>query len=225
MINKLTSTIILTLCASTYAQVETLDINTVEDEGPPENKTRKDMGDRLGLGYLYHKFDYDEVYGDVPDVINMTEVGFWFSQVHWATTGFMRGFYQDNKIESNPRCFGEYYLMKTNQYVYTFQYNPFDSFFESAFPMIYMTYMLFFMVINECGMNHLFNDYSSFCWYKGCWPQQFLYKLLDNFLYILRAINDAAIVWKEGLDELSENPDRTHVEEERDWAKLSAQTA
>ena len=37
-------------------------------------------------------------------------------------------------------------------------------------------------------------------------------------------MNDAAIVWKEGLDELSETPDRTHVDEERDWAKLSAQT-
>lgn len=91
--------------------------------------------------------------------------------------------------------------------------------------MIYMSYMLLYMVINECDIARLFNDYSSFCWYKGCWPQQFLYKMLDNFLYILRAINDAAIVWKEGLDEFSEKPNRTHVEEERDWAKLSAQTA
>lgn len=87
-----------------------------------------------------------------------------------------------------------------------------------------MTYMLAYMVFNECGYDKLFNDYSAYCWYKGCWPEQFLYKGLDNFLYILRAMNDAAIVWKEGLDELSENPDRTHVDEERDWAKLSAQT-
>jgi len=84
--------------------------------------------------------------------------------------------------------------------------------------------MLAYMVFNECGFDKLLNDVSSYCWYKGCWPEQFLYKGLDNFLYILRALNDAAIVWKEGLDELSENPDRTHVDEERDWSKLSAQT-
>ena len=88
-----------------------------------------------------------------------------------------------------------------------------------------MFYMLFYMVVNECGLDHLLNDYSSFCWYKGCWPKRLLYNSLDNFLYILRALNDAAIVWKEGLDEFSEHPDRSHVDEERDWAKLSAQTA
>ena len=140
-------------------------------EKPPENKTRKDIGDRLGLGILNKEYNISDHYDNVTDVINMTEVGFWFSPVHWATSGFMRGFYQDHKLESNPRCFGEYYLVKTNDYIYTWQGSAFDNLYESAFPIIFMTYMLAYMVFNECGYDKLFNDYSAYCWYKGCWPE------------------------------------------------------
>ena len=215
---KFTTTILIALFAS---------VQSSDTLGAPEkdNKTTPDIGDRLGLGILNDPYNFKDYYGNITDVINKTETGFWFMQVHWAITGWERGFYGDDKIEISSRCFGDHALQNVNQYVYTITMNPFSSIFESAFPIIYMTYMLGYMVFSECGFDHLLNDYATYCWYKGCWPKQFLYKMLDNFLYILRAINDAAIVWKEGLDEFSENPDRTHVDEERDWAKLSAQTA
>merc|ERR1712096_434058 len=84
---------------------------------------------------------------------------------------------------------------------------------------MYLTYMFFYMLTNECGLDHTLNDFSTFCWYRGCWPMQYVYKTGDKFLYILRALNDAAIVWREGIENAN-----GQVDQEGEWAKLSAQT-
>ena len=111
-----------------------------------------------------------------------------------------------------------------NEYAYTFKYNPFGNFFENAWPEMYLSYMLWYMFTNECGLDHTFNDFSTFCWYRGCWPMQFVHKMGDKWLYVLRAVNDAAIVWKEGMMEIRSHPDKTYEMEEEEWSKLSAQT-
>ena len=59
-----------------------------------------------------------------------------------------------------------------------------------------------------------------FCWYKGCWPRQILSKSLNKILYVLRALNDAAIVWYEGIPE----EEAAHDQDIEEWAKLSEQT-
>ena len=38
---------------------------------------------------------------------------------------------------------------------------------------------------------------SLYCWYQGCWPQQWLKQTERSWLYILRDVNDAAIVYNE----------------------------
>ena len=43
-------------------------------------------------------------------------------------------------------------------------------------------------------------------------------------MYILRAVNDAGIVWKEGIAEMRKHPERPYEEEGEELAKLSAQT-
>lgn len=50
---------------------------------------------------------------------------------------------------------------------------------------------------------------------------QMVYKLEGKWLYILRAINDAAIVWKEGIDAMR-GLDVHYEEEAREWEKLTA---
>lgn len=75
------------------------------------------------------------------------------------------------------------------------------------------------MATNKCSINEVINDYMVFCWYRGCWPQQFLTKLEYKWLYILRAINDAAIVWYEGIGEI-EDPE----ESSKAWVRLSLVT-
>lgn len=154
-----------------------------------------------------HPYDVHEYYDNIPDLINMTETRFWFVQAHWFITGVQRGLYEDDALKINPRCFGEYYVLKFNEYAYTFQYNPFGNFFDNAWPEIYLSYMLWYMVTNECGLDHTFNDFSTFCWYRGCWPMQFLHKMGNQWLYVLRTINDAAIVWKEGMKEIKAKGD------------------
>ena len=160
----------------------------------------------------------------IPDLINATEMRFWFYQTHWFITGMQRGLYRDDHLLVNPKCFGEHYVQKFNEYVYTFQENPFGNFFENYWPEIYLSYMLWYMMTNECGLDHTMNDFSTYCWYRGCWPMQFVYQSGDKFLYILRALNDAGIVWKEGMSELRQNPDVAYENEKDQIAKLSAQT-
>ena len=59
-----------------------------------------------------------------------------------------------------------------------------------------------------------------FCWYTGCWPRQMLTQSLSKVLYVARAVNDAAIVWYEGIPE-EESAGGQDVAE---WAVLSEQT-
>ena len=54
-----------------------------------------------------------------------------------------------------------------------------------------------------------------------------LYQVKDKFLYILRSINDAGIVWMEGIPKIQEEEteDRDLTDEERDqWVTLCEET-
>ena len=53
---------------------------------------------------------------------------------------------------------------------------------------------------------------------------QMVYNSGDKFLYILRAMNDAGIVWKEGIQELRKHQDMSYESESDEYSKLSAQT-
>jgi len=170
-----------------------------------------------------HPYDEQEYYKGIPDIINMTDARVTFHLSHWFLVGVQRGLYNDAKMTLNDQCFGEYYVTKLNEYSYTFTNNPFGNVFDNAFPELYLTYMFFYMLTNTCGLDHTFNDFSTYCWYRGCWPMQFLYKSGDRFLYILRALNDAAIVWREGIAEANDPSIALDAKQEK-WAKLSAQT-
>ena len=102
--------------------------------------------------------------------------------------------------------------------------NPFGNFYENFWPEIYLSYMLWYMFQHDCGLDHIMNDFSTFCWYRGCWPMQMVYNSGDKFLYILRAMNDAGIVWKEGIQELRKHQDMSYESESDEYSKLSSQT-
>jgi hypothetical protein len=59
-----------------------------------------------------------------------------------------------------------------------------------------------------------------FCWYNGCYPQQMLLESGSKFLYILRTLNDAAIIWYESV------PEEGRIDDEnlQTWMSLSEQT-
>ena len=75
------------------------------------------------------------------------------------------------------------------------------------------------MFTTYCQVDDYMNDYMLFCWYRGCWPEQWLYQVKDKFLYILRAFNDAAIVWYEGVPS-----DRASEKDTEQFINLSEST-
>ena len=82
-----------------------------------------------------------------------------------------------------------------------------------------MAYQLFYMAFTICGFDEAFHQLSLYCWYKGCWPQQWLERTENSWLYILRDVNDAAIVYAEST--------KTSGDKEQDlkkWSQVSEGT-
>ena len=164
-------------------------------------------------------YDVEEYFKDIPDLINMTTTTFRFQMIHWYLTGFERGMYNDSSIRLDSDCFGGYYVTKLNEYEYLFQENPFGNIWENYFPEISLTYQFFYMFNNQCDVDETVYDFMIFCWYRGCWPKQMVKQAGSKWLYVLRSINDAAIVWYEGIPE-----GQVTEEDLTKWNELGEQT-
>jgi hypothetical protein len=138
--------------------------------------------------------------------------------IHWYLTGFERGAYNDSSIRLSEECFGDYYVTKVNEYEYLFKEDPFGNVMLNMFPELSLTYQFYYMWNNQCNVDETINDFMVFCWYKGCWPKQILFTSGTKILYVMRAINDALIIWYEGVPE-------DHEESNMDrWITLSEAT-
>ena len=140
MINKLTLAILSLIAIGAQAYD-----NDNFDEGDynyDEDGNKVPIGPKKqGVPVEWNNTAYDihEYYDNIPQTINMTEARFWFEQIHWFITGVQRGLYEDDHYKVDPRCFGEFYVVKMNEYIYTFEYSPFGNFFDDMFPALYMT--------------------------------------------------------------------------------------
>lgn len=150
----------------------------------------------------YNVHDY---YDGIPDLINVAETKFTFLLIHYFLEGAKMGMYQNKTIKLPDTCFGDYYIKKANELVYTLTEDPFGNIFDNAFPAAFIMYQFYYMITEDCQVDETLNELMIFCWYKGCWPMQFVYKSGDKWLYILRSINDAGIVWQEGLAKVDAN--------------------
>jgi hypothetical protein len=79
------------------------------------------------------------------------------------------------------------------------------------------------MLNNECEVDKQINDFMVYCWYQGCWFDQIWKNTEGKWLYILRSINDAAIVWYEGIPEPLEDGSFSETDMEQ-WINLSEQS-
>jgi hypothetical protein len=171
------------------------------------------------VDWVTSPYDEEQYFKDIPDLVNMTDITFKFRMVHWYLTGFERGIYNDSSIRLNPDCFGDYYVTKVNEYEYLFEEDPFGNIWQNVFPEISLTYQFIYMFNNQCDIDETINDFMIYCWYRGCWPRQILLQSGSKILYVMRAINDAAIIWYEGI------PDGKMTEEDlQSWDKLSEST-
>jgi len=70
---------------------------------------------------------------------------------------------------------------------------------------------------DKCKIDQTINDFYVFCWNNGCATSEIVSNSELNFLYMTRALIDAAIVWYEGIPESQE-------ENLAQWDNLARQT-
>ena len=116
-----------------------------------------------------------------------------------ALQGFEREMYSNKAIVLNEECLSDFYVQKQNEYEYLWYEDPFENFYQNFFPELQMTYMFYYMLANQCDVADTLNDFMIYCWYKGCWPRQILNDSMNRIFYILRSINNAAIMWYEEI--------------------------
>lgn len=80
------------------------------------------------------------------------------------------------------------------------------------------------MFNNQCDIDETINDFMIYCWYQGCWPKQMLLESGPKILYVMRAINDAAIVWYETLPTKEEKEEEGAEVDAEEWAHLAEST-
>lgn len=166
--------------------------------------------------------EYDEefYFKDIPMLINMESTEYYFNISYWFLTGVYRGLYEDNSLVVPNECFGEYYRIKLNQYAYLWYKNPFGNFYQNMLPEYILLYQFFYMIFTICEIDYTINEFMVFCWYRGCWPQQWFEAAEGKGLYVLRAVNEAAIVWWEG----SPNEKSTPEDAQKKYNSLAEQT-
>ena len=69
----------------------------------------------------WSKFDDDEKpyehdFKNIPDLIDIPEVQFWFNLTHFFLQGIERGMYGNDSLTLNEDCFGPRFVTKINEF-------------------------------------------------------------------------------------------------------------
>jgi len=164
-----------------------------------------------GLDEMEEPYEHDFL--DIPDLIYNETVMWYFNLTHHFLTGIERGMYMNDSIVLNKDCFGQRYVTKINEFAAMIQ----SDWKKHWVLELSVIYQLYFMWSDKCKIDQTFNDVYIYCWNYDCKATNFWENSKLNFLYMLRAILDAAIVWVEGVpDDKFENIDQ--------WTKLSRQS-
>ena len=140
-------------------------------------------------------FEHD--WTDIPDFVNMTNLEWYFNVTHHFLTGFERGMYMDDTIVLNVDCFGTKYVERTNWLAAMIHDDPIDNWIQE----LAVAYQLYYMAAEKCKIDHTIADILTFCWNEECKWEDIYEHTEANFLYMTRALIDAAIVWQEGVPE------------------------
>ena len=153
---------------------------------------------------------YEHEWKDIPDLVNTPVVQWYFDMTHHFLTGIERGMYMNDTIVLHQDCFGSRYVRKINEFAAMAQSDWAKHWvLETA-----ILYQLYYMYSNKCKIDETINDVYVYCWNNGCNGAELLQHAELNFLYMTRALIDAAIVWFEGIPADKE----TNLEQ---WKNLS----
>lgn len=120
--------------------------------------------------------------------------------------------YNKKSIVLHKDCFGKRYVTKVNE----FAAMAISDWKKHWVLEVAIMYQLYYMWSDKCTIDNVINDVYNFCWNNGCTASSFWENSQLNFLYMTRAVLDAAIVWFEGV------PDDKFLEQEK-WFTLSRQ--
>ena len=112
-------------------------------------------------------------------------------------TGIERGMYENDNITLHDDCFGPKYVTKINEFSAMIK----EDVWKNWILEISVIYQIYYMWGEKCTTEFVINDLFKFCWNEGCSPLELANRSGQNWLYMLRDINDAAIVWYEGIPE------------------------
>ena len=105
--------------------------------------------------------------------------------------------YSNDSIVIHPDCFGAKFVTKINEFAAMIK----SDWWKHIVLEVAIIYQLYFMGADLCGVDNLINALYIYMWNYGFEPIMLYENLLDNFLYMTRALIDAAIVWWEGVPE------------------------
>ena len=134
---------------------------------------------------------YEHDWTDIPDFINKTQVSWYFNMSHHFLTGVERGIYMNDSITLDPLCFGERYVTKINEFAAMIK----DDIWKNIILELSVIYQVYYMLGDKCSIDKIFNDMYIYCWNEGCYSDEIWSNTENNFLYMTRALIDAAIVW------------------------------
>ena len=144
---------------------------------------------------------YEHDFTHIPDLINNETVYFWFNQTHQYLLGVERGMYSNDSIVLDEDCFGPRFVTKINEFAAMIKSDPWKHWMLE----LAIIYQLYFMWSDKCSIDQTINDLYIYMWNYGFEPIMLWENLLENFLYMTRALIDAAIVWYEGVPEDTEH--------------------
>ena len=153
-------------------------------------------------------------WNDIPDVIDVKEVGWWFNLTRHFMLGIERGVYMNDTLEISPDCFGELQVKRINEFAAMAEHESASSHLVLQISIIYQ---LYYMLTEKCHIDYIINDMFLYCWNVGCHSDEIWERTENNVLYMTRALIDAGIVWYEGVPE-------EKYQNRQQWDNLSRQT-
>jgi hypothetical protein len=156
---------------------------------------------------------YEHDFTTIPDLIQNETVYFWFNQTHQYLLGIERGMYGNDSYVLDEECFGRQYVERINIFAAIIKSDPLAHWIL----LVGIIYQIYYMFSDKCRIDQTFNDVFIYMWNNEFEPTMLWHNFLNNFLYMTRALIDAAIVWWEGV------PDSI-TEDYEQWHALSRQT-
>ena len=87
-----------------------------------------------------HVYDEEEKLKDIPDLVEMDNLRFYFKLTNWFLTGIERGLYNDTSLIINSDCFGDQFVTKINEFEYIVTENPFGEAIDNVVPVLSLSY-------------------------------------------------------------------------------------